>query len=285
VNTFDLRTIGAAPETPVPDLPRVIPWIDSRSCLAGGLDLPIVAVPLSRLFSGRTGRAIPRTQTELTDRFAVSPNTQIVVTGVSYEQPIEDYWGAARGAGFLDELAALSPTLVTTPNFSLFSDKPRQDNLYNMKRIAICWHELASRRIPTSLHLNARTECDWRRWAAFLATHTEIGSVAFEFGTGAAPKPRARWYVQQLVALADSVKRGLQLVVRGGRSLLPELREHFQQVVFIASDPLMRTRKRRKLVRHDDRLRWEKVPYRRGEKLNWLFTHNLGAYGQLDHVG
>src|SRR3954451_20646175 len=40
VYTFDLRTIGPVPATPVPDLPTLIPWIDSRSCLAGGLKLP-----------------------------------------------------------------------------------------------------------------------------------------------------------------------------------------------------------------------------------------------------
>ncbi len=150
VGGFDLRTIGHAPVVSEPDLPAVIPWIDGRSCLAGGLALPMVAVPLRRLFSGRTGRAIPRDRAAMAARFAVTLQAAFLVTGVSYEQPIEDYWSPARSAGFLDDLAALAPALVTTPNFSLFSDKPREDNLYNMKRIAICWHELASRGIPTA---------------------------------------------------------------------------------------------------------------------------------------
>src|SRR6185295_10010184 len=135
------------------------------------------------------------------ERFAVAPGTPILVTGVSYEQPIENYWGLARGAGFLDDLAALSPALVTTPNFSLFSDKPREDNLYNMKRIAICWYELATRRIPAALHLNARTDQDWRRWREFLAAHPEINAVAFEFATGTAAKARAAWHLHHLLAV------------------------------------------------------------------------------------
>jgi hypothetical protein len=211
----------------------------------------------------------------------VTPQTALLVTGVSYEQPIEDYWSPARGAGFLDDLAALAPAMVTTPNFSLFSDKPREDNLYNMKRIAICWQELASRGIPTALHLNARTDHDWRRWQEFLIAHSEIGSVAFEFGTGAAPAARARWYLRQLVALAAAVGRRLQLVVRGGRALLPELRPHFRQVTFIAPDPLMRARKRRALVTLLGRPRWRKVAYRRGEKVDQLFLRNLAEYSQL----
>src|SRR5690349_6906121 len=50
VNTFDFRTIGPAPRVPPPDLPALVPWIDGRGCLTGGLSLPAVAVPLRRLF-------------------------------------------------------------------------------------------------------------------------------------------------------------------------------------------------------------------------------------------
>jgi hypothetical protein len=283
VDSFDLGTIGNVHAVPEPDLPAVIPWIDGRSCLAGGLDLPMVAVPLRRLFSRRTGRAVPDDKAALAARFAVAPTTAFLVTGVSYEQPIEDYWSPTRSAGFLDDLAALAPAMVTTPNFSLFSNKPREDNLYNMKRIAICWHELASRGIPTALHLNARTDHDWRRWRQFLVTHPEIGAVAFEFATGAAPKARARWYLQQLIAIAGGVDRHLRLVVRGGRSLLPELRAHFSQVSFIAPDPLIKARKRRALVPGFDSRQpfWGKVVYKRGEKVDQLFLRNLAEYSRL----
>lgn len=281
VNTFDLMTVGQAGCIPIPDLPPIIPWIDSHSCLAGGLALPFIAVPLCRLFSKRTGRAICRDRAKLAARFAVTPGAGILVTGVSYEQPIEDYWRLARSKGFLDELAALEPALVTTPNFSLFSDKPREDNLYNMKRIAICWHEMATRKIPTALHLNARTDRDWDRWQDFLSAHPEINSVAFEFSTGAAPQERARWHLRRLVGLTGVVRRPLQLVVRGGRPLLPELREHFRQVAFIAPDPLMRTRKRRLLVACNGKPVWRKVKYTRGEKLDALFLQNLSEYARF----
>src|SRR5207249_4165551 len=51
---------------------------------------------------------------------------------------------------------------------SMFLDVPRWDNLHNMKRIALCWSELVSRGLPTSLHLNARTDRDWERWIEFI---------------------------------------------------------------------------------------------------------------------
>jgi Domain of unknown function (DUF4417) len=281
IDGFDLETIGNAPYVRTQSLPSVIPWIDSHSCLAGNLDLPFIAVPLRRLFSGRSGRAVVQDRASLAARFAVTVKTAVVVTGVSYEQPIENYWSLARSAGFLDDLATLSPAMVTTPNFSLFSDKPREDNLYNMKRIAICWHELANRGIPTALHLNARTDRDWQRWQDFLIAHPGIGSVAFEFGTGAAPKARARWYLHQLTTLAGAVGRPLQLVVRGGRRLLPELRLSFRQVAFIAPDPLMKARKRRELIPGNDCPLWRKIIYKAGEKVDQLFLQNLAEYTRL----
>src|SRR6266567_3834913 len=82
VDGFDLNTVGRAPTVPAPNLPAVVPWIDGRSCLAGGIDLPIIAVPLRRLFSSKTGQMIPRTRADLTARFAVNLKTRILVTGV-----------------------------------------------------------------------------------------------------------------------------------------------------------------------------------------------------------
>jgi hypothetical protein len=241
----------------------------------------MAAVPLRYLFSHKTGRILRRDRTHLAQRFAVTPETLLMVTGVSFEQPIEDYWGRARAAGFLDDLASLGPAIVTTPNFSLFSDKPREDNLYNMKRIAICWYELAVRKIPSALHLNARTDHDWCRWQSFLAEHPEINAVAFEFGTGAAAKVRAQWHLHHLLAIADGTKRPLSLVVRGGRTLLHVLRSHFTQVSFIATDPLMCARKRRLLIPGSYSMRLRKMPYARGTKVDDLFLQNVAAYNQL----
>jgi hypothetical protein len=283
VNGFDLHTVGNVPPVSVPSWPETVPWIDGRSCLAGPLPLAAVAIPLRRLFHAGTGRAIDPDRESLAARFAIRPDAALLVTGVSYEQPIEDFWSVARGTTFLGELAALRPGLVTTPNFSLFSDIPRDDNMYNMKRLAICWQDLASHGIPTSLHLNARTDRDWDRWTDFLVVHPEIKSVAFEFGTGAAPRRRGRWYVRQLTNLSTAVGRPLQLVVRGGRHFLTDLRSRFSEVVFITTDPLMRARKRRRLViRPGGKPAWIRVTYREGAKLDDLFLENLRMEARRD---
>jgi hypothetical protein len=70
-------------------------------------------------------------------------------------------------------------------------------------------------------------------------------------------------------------------VVRGGRLLLPYLRDHFAAITFIAPDPLIRARKRRMFVFRSGRIFWRKVPYRRGDKVDQLFLQNLADYSRV----
>lgn len=282
VGGFKLDTVGHAPRTAAAPLPATIPWVDSRGGLAGGMELPVVAVPLRRLFSGKTGMPLVRDREQLAARFAVTPSSRFVVSGVDFDQPIEHYWELARSDVFLDTLSALKPALLTTPNFSLFSDLPREGDLYNMKRIALCWQETASRGIPTALHLNARTDFDWFRWCEFLNGRDEIEWVAFEFGTGAASNARALWHLNHLFGLAAKIRRPLRLVVRGGLRHLTGLRSAFASVAFVATTPLMKTRKRRRLVLKDgEPPRWLRVAYHAGERLDHLFLDNVESYSKL----
>jgi hypothetical protein len=69
----------------------------------------------------------------------------LVIDGVATDQPLENYWGRARDQGIIDYIVSLQPSLVTVPNFSLIADVPRYNDLYNIKRQAIAWHELAGR--------------------------------------------------------------------------------------------------------------------------------------------
>jgi hypothetical protein len=59
------------------------------------------------------------------------------------------------------------------------------------------------------------------------------------------------------------------------------LRDYFAQVTFIAPDPLMRARKRRKFVYRDGKIIWRKVPFRRGDKVDQLFMDNLSGYSRV----
>ena len=48
--------------------------------------------------------------------------------------------------------------------------------------------------MPSALHLNARTEYDYIRWASLIAQRAEIEILAFEFATGCGRGERIDWH-------------------------------------------------------------------------------------------
>jgi hypothetical protein len=207
----------------------------------------------------------------LLSHYRVESDCQLVVTGVDVDQPIENYWRNPRRDEFLAWLTSIKPALVTAPNFSLFNDVPREENLHAMKRIAICWQEMVSHGVPTALHLNARTDRDWDRWLEFLALYPEVTAVAFEFKTGAATRKRGRYHSEQLIRIAKRLGRPLTLVVRGGFLHLPELARAYQRVVFLSSTPFVK-------VKGYPGRRWVKNPTPRGAPIDGLLVANLREY-------
>jgi hypothetical protein len=245
--------------------------------------VPAVALSLDRLFARRTGEAVFDSRERLANHFGFQPTIKIVVSGVGYDQHLENYWSRARGAEFPARLAALNPDLVTTPNFSLFSDVPRHDNIYNMKRIAICFNELASLGIPTALHVNARTDHDWSCWTRFVRAHPEVHALAFEFRTGPASPKRGRWYRDRLTEIANRVGRRLGIVVRGGIRWLGDLAGSFDSVTLLSHTPVLKAISRR---RHclsagaREKNAWTRFPCPNGPELDDLVLHNLSSYGR-----
>lgn len=279
INGFGFEGIAAAPPATYSRLPRCVPLLYHKSRRTHGLETNAVAIPLSKLFHGRSGEPRFTNKQDLAKTLGFSPSALLVITGVDHEQPIENYWSNARRCGFAEALGLLNPTLVTTPNFSLFTDVPRWDNLYNVKRIAICWHEFADLGLPAALHVNARTDRDWERWTEFLRAHDEIGAVAFEFKTGGANVERGRWHAGQLARLAADLDRPIRLIVRGGRVHLPQLSRAFARVVFVSADPFLKATKRRKLIWAPGmKPRWIRVLTLNGQPLDELLQHNVDTY-------
>jgi hypothetical protein len=172
-------------------------------------------------------------------------------------------------------LAAIEPAVVTAPNFSLFLNVPRENDLHNMKRIALCWHELTAAGIPAALHVNARTDHDWSRWAEFIRARSEVTTIAFEFATGARSKARGEWHVKQLVLLRERVGRDLALVLRG-EQLMKELTTAYPQIVHINTSPYVKTIKRYQAIQSlDGALAWRKSMTMIDEPIDGLLQRNV----------
>lgn len=278
---FEFDNVPRASMLTYPSLPLAVPLLYHSSGRSGRLKSDSVVIPLECLWDRKTGMLKFDTREAVAEHFGFDERARLVITGVAYDQPIEDYWSFRRETHLPEQLAALRPDLVTVPNYSTPLDTPRWDNLHNMKRIAICWSELVLAGIPTSLHLNACTDRDYERWTEFVAERDEVRSVAFEYATGAAKLERGAWHTEKLVALAAAVPRDLQLVVRGGYIHLDELYRAFNEVTFIDTTSFMKTVHRQKFVGEPvKKIDWRPAGTPRNHPIDALLEHNIRGYSK-----
>jgi len=280
VGGFGFENVPRAEKPVNPQLPSVVPVIfhgNKRSSTFAGSG--IVCLPLYKLVEARTGRARFTNARQLTDAFGLMPGTTVILTGTSTDPALERWWtfGSCRGELIL-ALKQLNVSLVTTPNYSLFTDQPRWDDLHSMKRIALVHHEFLNAGMPAALHVNARTERDWERWREFIACRPEITHVAVEFATGAGWAGRLDWHAEQLASLCAAVPRPLHLVMRGGVTILPRLRCVFDEVTCLETSTFLKTMRRKAaIVKADGAVRWKHSPTERNEPLDALLDNNWAA--------
>ena len=276
IGGFDLQSTPQMAALGSPNLPPVIPLIGHKYSRQAMLNEPVVAVPLYELFHMGSGQPLVRSRAELAARFRIPEEAVVIASGVDRDIKLEAWWAFADRSLIHATLRDLGIALVTVPNFSLFLNVPRPDNLHSMKRIALAWAELMAAGIPSALHLNARTDRDYARWMRFACERPEVEIVAFEFRTGAGAPSRIDWHVDRLCGLADAVGRPLTLVVRGGAHVLQRLRRHFAQVVLIETDAFVRTLKRRRAeLTEAGRLRWPRISTPNGAPIDDLLAHNI----------
>jgi hypothetical protein len=277
VGTFCLDSVPRAPKIAVSELPRVIPVIFHGN----RREIPIVpgaaALPLYRMFDRRSGAPRYCDHVALCAAFGIAPGTTILLTGTDRDPPLERWWGLGEMVRrtIIRALKAAGVALVTTPNYSLFIDRPRWDDLHAMKRIAIVHEEFLTEGMPAALHVNGRTETDFRRWSAYVAGRPEITHLAYEFTTGTGWVGRREQHAAWLGGLAGSIGRPVDLVVRGGIEVLPKLSTAFGRVTVLDTSIFMKTMMRRSAQREGDAgVSWQRSPTAIGAPLDDLFASN-----------
>src|SRR5438552_280548 len=199
---------------------------------------------------------------ELAKGFSFGTDVRVILTGTASDPPLERWrsLGAQRRERIRD-LRHLGVALVTIPNYSLFVDQPRWDDLHSLKRIAIVHEEFLREGMPAALHLNARTDRDWERWTEYITARPEVTHIAFEFATGAGWALRTQWHLGKLSRLAEKVGRPLHLVVRGGIKFLPALTRDLSDVTLLESSLFMKTKSRqRATLSAPGRVTWRSSP-------------------------
>jgi len=173
-------------------------------------------------------------------------------------------------------LRDLEVVLATSPNYSVFVDQPRWDNLHSMKRIGIVQGEMLNEGLQVALHVNGRTETDFQRWTDYVRSRPEIQILAYEFATGTGWIGRREIHLEWLTKLASEVGRPLDLVMRGGIELVPALSSVFARVTFIDTSAFMRAMKRRRaILTEGGKLLWRAAPTEIGSPLDELLNDNV----------
>lgn len=277
VGTFDLGNISHAPKLPFPSLPFMIPVFYNGSSRNVPVTCGVAALPLFKLLNRRTGALRFTSQEELCAEFCLNPDTTIMLTGIDRDEPIEYWWGLTetRRISIIRAMKAAGIAMVTVPNFSLFTDRPRQDNLHSIKRIGIVYEEFLREGVPAALHTNGRTETDFARWADFIIDRPEVTHLAYEFTTGTGWVGRQNQHAEWLAELAGAVKRPLHLIVRGGIDVLPILKDAFAGVSLLETSIFIKTMKRKRAyLKNNAELDWKSAPTEVGAPLDELFAAN-----------
>jgi hypothetical protein len=286
INGLELENVPRATPCAAAALPGYIPYIYHGNRRAVPLDIEAVALPLRRFYRAN-GDLIFSGRSEVDATFGIRPQTRIVLIGSGRDRPIEAWWKLSeRRVTLLEGFRKLGVALITGPNYSMFTDEVRYNDMHSMKRIAITWQEIVASKIPGAYHLNARTRHDYIRLSAFIAERPEVSEVAFEFKTGAAWRRRLPFHLQELSQLATHVGRPLHLVMIGGMAALPRLGAAFDRVSYIDTSAFMSAMHRKRLYLDDNnRVKRSDVLTLTGQPLDDLLADNLTTMRmRVEHV-
>ena len=283
IGGFKLDNVPCAARLPVPPIPPVVPLLYHGNRRDAPFAPPAICLKLYGIIARHSGKERYTDARAVAEAFRFRHETPVILTGTDKDSPLERWWSLGPDrVDAIRRLRDLGAVLVTTPNFSLFTDCPRWDDMHSMKRIAITHEEFLREDMPAALHVNARTERDWARWTEYILQRSEVTHVAFEFATGAGRTDRIEWHADQLAKLAKNVGRRLHLVVRAAnRSILLKLVAAFSQTTVLDTTSFLKTVHRQRAFQADNgRIEWETSLTQLNAPVDELLMHNWSVVSQ-----
>lgn len=284
ISGFDFQTVPRTAPVPFAVTADIVPLVYHGSSRARALSHPTLALRLADLINYRSGELRFETREALCAAFRVDASSTLILTAIDHDKRIEPWW--ALGDHRLEIIRGLHKIgieLVTAPNFSIFADRPRTDNLHAMNRVALSFAEFQANGIACALHPHGRTARDFERWAEFVREREEINVLAYEFRTGPATNARINFHLESLIGISLTTDRPLDIVVRGKPEVIPLLRDHFRKVIYLDSGAFMKSIKRQRAERVGNlELSWVPAPTEFGTPIDELFRHN--AQEQIEYI-
>jgi hypothetical protein len=258
------------PVPPALPIPQLVHLLHSGSGRSQRLDKQWVALPFANIFACRSGFGEIPTRSIVAERYKIHEQSNLVLSGVGPDSDLEKWWKVTKNRDeVLGQCKALSPAIVTVPNFSSFKNRPRHETLYNLKRTALCCEEFLRHQIRPALHINCVTDTDYTRLGDFLKFHTEIDAIAIETLTCSKRTERQRYHLSMLWRLCEAIGRPITIIVRG--EIQFELLHSTARIVTISSNAHMKTMHRqRAFVNSNGKLLWTPNPTAHDENLDEL---------------
>lgn len=236
-----------------------------------------LALRLVDLINCQTQKLRFRSRSDLCRHFRVDETAKLILTGVNHDHRIEHWWTLGdKRLEIINQLKDIGIEIVTTPNFSVFLDRPRTDDLHAMKRIAEVFVEFQEGGIPCALHPNGRTDQDFERWKKFICERDEVQILSYEFITGPSAKWRRDFHLGKLAMIAESSGRDLDIIIRGAPDVIPFLRRYYRRVFYVDSYPFMKAVYRQCAGRiGNQELIWLLNPTSNGAPIDSLLERNI----------
>jgi hypothetical protein len=157
VEGFSLNTITATAPAQIapPVLPSIVPLIYHGSGRREKIAVSAVAASLYEVFRRTDGTPRYTTREALCAALGIASDATIILSGTHNDRPLEGWWvlGEAGRRAIMKNLRSIGVSLVTSPNYSLFTDIPRWNDLHSIKRIAITDQEFLSEGLAAALHV------------------------------------------------------------------------------------------------------------------------------------
>jgi hypothetical protein len=276
IGAAKLRAAETLPvRSPETTLPTYLGLLHHANNWSGALPFPVVAIATRAVLSGRGSRYGVRFKNReaLLAQFGLRADASILLVSVAQDRHLERYWRWGKANGIPEQLAALGVTGITVPNYSFFTDAPKDEHYYNLLRHHATANEFANAGIAVVPHFQALTDGDFRKWCDWFLAHPDVRHVSREFQCG----NRAA-QVDQLARLQDVVGRELHpIIVGGGRYAQPVFRR-FRRATLIDSNPFFKAMNRLRYIDLGSRLDEVKQPIADKDEIGALLRHNLSTY-------
>jgi len=196
------------------DLPLHLPVL--VQAYADPIGLPWVALHGGRVF-GLTGKRLtPKHRRPLREVYQLAPTTKLALEFYVEDRVLEGLWASRRFV--IRELSQLAVDLVLTPNFSVWHDHPRFEQLVQQRRAFIFYHELIEAGLPAIPDIGwSLFEPDGRLWAEWINSQPGLRAVSLFCGGRKvhASRRALRETIEDIALFHRAVRPGVTFVLGG----------------------------------------------------------------------